>query len=53
MFIDFLKTCEFSTKGIKRFDIWKYDSCDKVFFNSVDEAKAEGLEPAKNCPGLE
>ena len=26
---------------------------NKVWFDTVDEAKAEGYEPAKNCKGLE
>ena len=26
---------------------------NKVYFDSIKEAEAEGLEPAKNCPGLE
>lgn len=39
----YLPTCS----GVKRIK-----EENKVFFNSEDEAKAEGLEPAKNCPGL-
>jgi len=39
----YLPTCS----GVKRIK-----EENKVYFDSIEEAEAEGLEPAKNCPGL-